>query len=235
VKATIALIVLWAACGQVARAPAPAIANHAPPEIDAGAPSADIDAADEECTAGDPITVRVAGRDDTARIETCVGTEEHHHGEDWVSQDARAELVLDRGDGGDPVTVELAQWETNMEDTLRVTLIGALRSASGEEAVVIENDSSGPGEGLSGDGAALIVYAVRGDAWEKVHEVDSNVIEATISKDRRVATVETCAMNDAGPGNGSGGGACHFDGDGKTIELRWDGERVDETDVSAAP
>src|SRR6185312_16015915 len=129
----------------------------------------------------------------------------------WVSHDARADLLLVRDP---PVTVELAEWETNMEDTLTPSLVGALRSKSGEEAVLVLNESSGPGQGLSGSGAALLVYAVRGDAWEKVHEVDANTIKVSVSADRSVATVGTCEMDPAGPGAGSGGGGCDHDGDG---------------------
>jgi hypothetical protein len=216
-----------AACGHAAPAPAP-IANRAPSEIDAA--PAEVDAADEECSQGESITVRVAGRDGSARLDQCVGTEEHHHGEDFVSHDARADLVLDRD--GAPVTTTVAEWETGMEDTLTSTLAGALRSKSGEEALLVLNESNGPGEGIGGEGAALLVYAVRGDAWEKVHEVDANQIKVNVSSDRRVATVGTCTMDPAGPGAGSGGGGCDDDGDGKTIELRWDGEQVDEHELA---
>ena len=221
------IFVALAACGHAAPAPAP-IANRAPPEIDAAPP--EPDAPDEECTRGESITVRVAGRDEEARLDTCVGAEEHHHGEDWVSHDARAALVLDR-DGG-PVTTEVADWETDMEETLTPSLAGALRSKSGEEAVLVLNESSGPGEGVAGYGAALLVYAVRGDAWEKVHEVDANQIKVSVSADRAVATVGTCEVDPAGPGAGSGGGGCSNDGDGTTYELRWDGERVDQRELA---
>src|SRR5437763_1399448 len=103
-------------------------------------------------------------------------------------------------------------------------------------AVVVEASGDGPTDGLDGLTATVQVMAVRGAAWDKVYSTQSSIIDARVADG--VATLLTCDPPARATPIGGGScdqGAARFDGDGKTLELRWDGERVDERDVTAAP
>lgn len=213
------VIVVVAACGGTRTSQAPVVANHAPPAPDASVrpervPEGD-ESKDESCEPSGDTAVRVAGRDYTARLVTCDLGEEHPNGDEaaeqgFVIHHKRADLVLDRA--GDEITTTLGEWDNGWEDGSSWILIGAL----GDGAVVVEANSYGPADGLDGESAVLQVMAVRGPAWEKVYETSAPEIEAKIAGG--VATLETRDQS----------------GD-KTLELRWDGVRVDERDVTSAP
>ncbi|HTJ41454.1 MAG TPA: hypothetical protein VL463_05135 [Kofleriaceae bacterium] len=244
-----------AACGSAK--PAPTVLANKPAPIDAGAAAAseeEVDAAPDEgtgegegedvvyeptCDSGESQTVIVAGKDSPAHIETCTTGEQQASQTDpgLVYKDRVATLVIEPP-GVDPVSHELATWQDGWEDGQSYSLVGVLKSRGrGDGVLLIESSSYGPADGLNGVSAGLSVMAFANGEWQEVHTMSAAVIEVSMSKDGRVATVDTCDPPAKGTGTGcdnltTPGG---YDGDGRTFELRWEGGRVKQRDVTAKP
>jgi hypothetical protein len=244
------IAIALAACGHAARTAPPPLANTPPPTTtDAGvvaeaadedaatdpdAEDADDDAFQPECTPGDALPMHVDGKDTPVHLDVCT-TGEHREGppdSGFVLHDRTATLVLDRAE---PLRTTVADWQDGWEDGSTYTLVGVLRAhGGGDSAVLIAVSSYGPADGLDGVNGALLVYAVQDGAWQQVHTVDARVVTARIAKNQRYATVETC--DPPAQGTGTGGGACeHYDGDGRTFALRWEGGKIREYDVTSTP
>jgi hypothetical protein len=231
---TAILAAAQAACHPApAPAHAPVLASRAPddaasaPETpDAGAPDDDAAETGEDCTPGDSLSFHVGGRDQRAHLVRCTGREAHHHGPDFTSHDERADLVLEGDDG---VTTTIATWESGMEDTLSLWIVGALRGRGGDDVMLVALGSAGAG----GSGASLEAFAPVGGSWQKVYQLDGLTLDVQLAPDGWIARVAACdapAGDPPDPPTCAPDGAYAGDNGVRTrLVLRWNGTAIDAT------
>jgi hypothetical protein len=239
--------VLFAACGhaappathEVAHKPAPADAQvEAAADVDAGDDTADAgeeaegdgdDESGQDCNSDTAVTMHLGGKDADAHIETCVDRAGEHHGPDFETHQATTSLVIERG-GEDHDVLEIASYEKGGEEGADFGIVGVLSAPKGDDVVLVETSAYGAAEGLHAVNAAVVAYAVKDGAIHDVYTLEANLITVQVSKDHRFATVSTCVPPDKDGDPGTGGGACdegqHYDGDGKKLQLRWDGHAI---------
>jgi hypothetical protein len=181
-KGAIAIVVL-AACGHAAPAPARALANHAPPDAVGAAPidAEGVSDTGMDCHSSEPQPMHVGGADAAAHLDVCDDTTINH----W-----RVDLVVASDDARE--TLDVAEWDGGGEEAgMAVEIAGVLAAPGGDDAVLVVSTRSRP------VGAELVAYTVRNGALTKVYSADAGVMKASLSTDDSVATIEMRSADDA--------------------------------------
>ena len=176
-------LLLAAACGHAAPAPARTIANAAPPDAAIAETPAPDSGDDESCSTSDEQPMRAGGADGKVSLETCDPAPNSQNEDSGGT--AHVDLVFARGDQRIVETVNEWSFPDYDHERADTSFAGVLGAPGRDQAVLIEHTSSsydGNGD-TSATRAVLQMWAVEGGAWLKVEELEGSAIEIRLAND----------------------------------------------------